>query len=70
MLAHTAMVDGIYERKYELDSLANVLHLAALYWQNSGKADHGKSTRNLPFRVLPCAAVACALVCWRCGCSL
>lgn len=31
-----AYIGGIYERKYELDSLANPLHLAALYYEASG----------------------------------
>jgi hypothetical protein len=31
-----AMIPGIYERKYELDSLANVLDLAAKYYDASG----------------------------------
>jgi uncharacterized protein len=32
----SAMTNNIFERKYEVDSLANVLHFSAQYWQQSG----------------------------------
>jgi meiotically up-regulated gene 157 (Mug157) protein len=38
-----AYVGGIFERKYELDSIANVLHLSAMYFNASAKAAQGQA---------------------------
>lgn len=38
-----AYVTGIYERKWELDSLANVLHLSSQYFNASAKANNGQA---------------------------
>lgn len=40
----SAMTPSVFERKWEVDSLANVLHLSAAYWSASGDASPFNAT--------------------------